>query len=60
MNRHRNTYRLFNLGHVKHNVEGTDDIPALSNLNISKALVPFRFGNVDSSLASERILLKKP
>jgi hypothetical protein len=51
--------KLLSLGQVVHKEEGTEEIPALSNLSISKAVVPFKLGNVDNSLASDRILPTK-
>lgn len=52
-------YKLLSRGQVLHSEEGTTEIPALSNLNISKAVVPFKLGKADKSLASERILPTK-
>jgi hypothetical protein len=59
MNGRSYTDKLLSLGQVVHKEEGTEEIPALSNLSISKAVVPFKLGNVDNSLASDRILPTK-
>lgn len=52
----KNTYKLFNLGLVVHKEDGTFEMLARSNLKISKALVPFKFGNDDSWRASDNML----
>lgn len=50
------TYKLFNFGQVTHRDVGTVDIPALSILNTSRAVVPFRSGKEVKPLASDSIL----
>lgn len=39
-----------------HKEDGTLEMLARSNLKISKALVPFKFGNKDSCRASDSML----